>query len=372
MKKIILPILSILTLFASPAPLAKFASAASIRADAGIFSLDDLFAIKDDYLAERSAACNGDPECEGEFVFTTFDPATSSGKYNKYTSLEDFLNSGFLITSINPSVETVKVYYNKDVLGRGDHFSGVEPATDDIAELYIGWLEDDQRDPNTIVPDDLDKSRLEFVEKNLEGIENPGGHLVFAKNVYRDLGNEITIAPDEETELSIKGANLAANTGEKYGYTLFFTVKTLSSTVFTSSANYEACVTSPNYEAGMECRLHYDTNTGGMTYLSVESEAALPPVDESTGLGGVETENPEETDEAPGDSETEIISNSATSLSPVKAPQTGTVKHSPEEAEFATEVTWAHISAIFGALVALSLWCFLQKHSRTRQKAKKS
>ena len=168
---------------------------------------------------------------------------------------------------------------------------------------------------------------------------------------------------------------------------LYFTVN--ASGLIIGLKDYSACINSPDYTEGMECRLMFN-ESGYYSYAAMPPKATTTPDEEPTpdpapnldeptsetpvesGKGAAEeTPEPKEmTEDASTNPELEIISTSyTTSYDPPKTPNTGA--YPAEVCSREINMPW-WIIALISAGNALLIWWFTPNRHHLRQNPQKS
>lgn len=317
--------------------------------------------------AERVATCGDDFECNMNFEFDNLENS------DKYRALNSLLNSQLRITSINPETETIKVlFFDDDMMLR---HMGIEEKLE-LENLYIGWTESW-----------LGHGYYHNFDAPFDD-SMPGVHQLFNSEV-----EDITsIIPWQETELPMLDSNISNNTTGVLYFTIYAKDNMFNAQ---GSVSYANCLSSPDYQEGMECKM-YVSGSQGVSYFPTREPVATetgpfvllnnsesePTTEPETNIEDApviatepdttepdtfrETTTDETADkpnttlsETPEDSEktTKIGNEESSNFSaqPVKAPETGISTATNGDA---TEFPW-WLGAIFALGGLTLLWFFL-------------
>ena len=223
-------------------------SAESINMDTGesIWTLDELTEIEketDEYLL---AQCGEDLGCQREQFYNLMESDP------KYQILNSFQNHLILITSINPSQNTLKVYHqSRDDMTR---WFGMNPDENLLTELRIGW----SNLPDTplivykegYIPTDQTLLPEDF-------------HFAYSADEFSH--GRGWFPAREEVTINVAD-DMSHNTSNIMQYTMV--------SVFSNASggfNYSSCINSPYYHPGMECKAVFSDKTS-LTYLPYDGE----------------------------------------------------------------------------------------------------
>jgi len=277
------------TLFGSLAASSPGAFAETIIDGTTYWTISELKEFDAEIDVEAKAACGEDLRCQRDYRMDM-----SSSQRGKYAAVDRFKNTIFLVTAVNPTTETVKLYYN-DFDEMMWVFNTME--RDPLDELHVFWAEDGVEDDPINVTNNVNI----HVNKIKSGDPAPGIHPLVAW----DKADKGTAFPaNEEVEFSVAGANLADSTNN---FIIF------RGDHFIGITNYGDCINSETYEAGMECRLMYSEK--GRKYVPV-----LPEIEES---------EPEQESE-PALEEPESASEPKSELEPTAVSSTLEIANEPE------------------------------------------
>lgn len=348
-KKLPLLTLSLLTLTtaASSFYLAPSASA-SIFAPNGekVWTLEEVMAGATEIENVLAAECPDDISCQGR-IYSEYTAA--NGLYN---GVQYFHNRSFLVTSINPSAETIKILFHT----KKTTFGNFTPREDTITEARIVWT--DEGSPDIV---------------NTYGGMIPDALPDWAHWVYN--ASRSTQGPDwfpsyTEFEVFVPEADLDLNTNGIMSYTFYSTYSNARGKV-----NYTNCLNSPYYEPGMECHLVFKDINGTVDYVPyLDGRPAYPdsgyvePImePESSGLGSEDSPNIED----PAAIAPAKLTTTEAIQAP-KTPETGAQAYPTEVCSREINLPWWIIVLILAGN-ALLIWWFTPNRQKSRKNAKKS
>lgn len=200
------------------------------------YSVSELLEYKKEYDREAEEVCGVDSICLEELFFSKMDSTEL-----KFQAFNQLMQQQFVVTSINPSEETIKVlFFDEDAMMR---YMGIHESLR-LGELYIGWFDygSDRIFNYSIYTDELFDEAL------------PGAHLIYAQRDNR--GNKIPA--NQEFELYVPGSNLLANRLGVISYAAFADPYFNAMGYF----DYASCLMEPDYVEGTECRLMFSAEEG--------------------------------------------------------------------------------------------------------------
>lgn len=228
-------------------------SAESINVDTGesIWALDELTEIEketDEYLL---AQCGKDLGCQREQFYNLMENDL------KYQILNSFQNHLFLITSVNPSQNTLKAYHqSRDDMTR---WFGMNPDENLLTELRIGWSN---------LPDTpLIVYKEGYIPTN-QALLPEDFHFAYSADEFTH--GQGWFPSREEVEIRAID-DIGQNSLGILQYTMM--------SVFTNASGtfgYSSCINSPYYQPGMECRAVF-SDRSSLTYLPYENGALADP-----------------------------------------------------------------------------------------------
>ena len=273
-----------------------------------------------------------------------------------YRALEEFNMSNFIISSINPSSETISLYFqDEDWMMR---MMGMDESRK-LTEVYAFWLEDGMIGP---AKDTIDIYNYSGDVK--DDIFVDGLHPLISKNEEKD---GVDWFPSRtEVQFSVEGSDLVSN---REG-TIYFTVN--ANGLIIGLKDYSECINSSDYVEGMECRIMFSDS--GLRYMPVYSDVEdlsvdnpisdLEPYSIGRRLGF-------------GEVSADVIYDSATVAtgynivdSRIKAPDTGAYTYPAEVCSKEINMPWWLIVAILAGN-ALLIWWFMPSRQKKYEKMPK-
>ena len=206
--------------------------------------------------AKREEFCQGDRMCEEELPWQQMDEFGGI-----YRALDPYENLRFMLTSVNPSANTVSfLYHDEDkMLSR---MLG-ESVRHDIASIYAVWVDESLGSITSTSSNWLAYGqRAPYHLGTVEEVE-AATHLVFDES-ETELGHG-WFTPNVEREYHVEGSNLIDNTNGQIHFSLNATDGGGHSH---GTLNYSSCLNSPDYTDGMECKLLF-AEDGSSAYFPV-------------------------------------------------------------------------------------------------------
>ena len=204
--------------------------------------------------AKREEFCQGDRMCTEELPWQQMDEFGGI-----YRALDPYENIHFMLTSVNPSVNTVKfLYHDEDkMLGR---MLG-ETVRHDIASIYAVWVDESLGSITTTSNNWLAYGqRAPYHLGTVEEVE-AATHLVFDES-ETELGAG-WFTPNTEREYHVEGSNLIENTNGQIHFSFNATEGGGHSH---GTLDYSSCIKSSEYVTGMECKTMFSED-GSRVYL---------------------------------------------------------------------------------------------------------
>ncbi len=207
-------------------------------------------------------------------IFYTLFSVTSSASAAEYTPILEApdpngMVGGFLITSINPSLETMTLNYTDPMEA---HFKEMGLPTDpiDLTSLYMFWLEPGDKDP------EKDARYTDNYAKQIEdGEPEPDVHVILSRNNNTDGTDWLEIG--KETEFQIKGSHLSS---PDFDGRIFHKLSGSNGVIWSrGSVHISECINSPDYIPGMDCKLMM-RDDGRFVYLPTARKAIEEPTPE--------------------------------------------------------------------------------------------
>ena len=224
-------------------------SAASTYNDREYWTFDEMVAFSKEVKPEWTSFCeNGeyDWECEFNYPIELYEWFHQD---EKHFALELFEWSSFVITSFNPSKNTIKIYYDPNLSGS------------ELDDLLVVWFDGE--------PDYLYQNNI----KNDQKTANT--HLLIE---YLDPIDPMIFPLSTEMEFQMIDY---LDPNEDSYHQIYYNFQTREHGRTSGTYDYSDCVNSPYYQDGMECRAVFSEN--GIFYLPVQ------PITESTTINPTET-----------------------------------------------------------------------------------
>ena len=200
--------------------------------------------------------------------------AVSSASATEYTPILEAPDpngvvGGFLITSINPSLETMTLRYT-DPMEAWFKEMGIPSDPIELTSLYMFWLEPGKNNP------EKDARYTDNYAKQIEnGETEPGVHAILARNNNTDGTDWLEVG--KETEFQIKGSNLSS---PDFDGRIFHKLSGNNEVIWSKgSVHISECINSPDYVPGMDCKLMM-RDDGRFVYLPTARKAIEEPIPE--------------------------------------------------------------------------------------------
>ena len=342
MKKISITLLG-LTMCFSHVILAGNSAFAMYKApDATWWTVQELLDFKEQIKQEEFEICGQNQSCKEELFFTNLESEDT-----RYQALEMMLQSRFVVTSINPGQEKIKViYFDEDPMLKR---MGIEEH-DPLNHIFMAWFNQDnsaitnysyQYPYQNQFPDDI--------------------HLLYIGD-KESFGNG-NFPSNQEFELPIHQTSLANN------HLASIKVATFANQYNSmGQANYLSCTREPDYTIGVECRIMYSTEQGPRYFPPRETIEQVQSSSDVSSNEGPATLGSETLDNTQL-SNSEDNLNGLTSASPrnenesantIKTPETGTLTN---ECNKVIEFPW-WLALLLMLGNATLLWLFWPKNQK--------
>ena len=291
-KKIIL----FLTAFASGAGfITAPVSAKETRNGIDYWTVSEMREFMRETDAEFATLCGDDGRCKQDLLY---ERAETDGKYR---ALESFEMEKLIVSSINPTKETIKLYYQDEdrmlsfMLGRHE--------TSSIEDFYMLWVEEWLGNPFKNGSWLTYGERYPYFLGDAATVES-ASHLMIDEDKNRNGAGWFT--PNIEREYSVSGSNLADNSVRMFYYSLLESNGGRTNGV----KDYRSCFKDTDYESGMECRYLFGSD-GVSRYFPFNPESTTTPTGSTTEADRDETNDATEADsstktDTPASSDTEV------------------------------------------------------------------
>ena len=223
------------------------------------WSVKEMMAIKTEVEKEESDACGDDYFCRQDWSYEQLD------SNNKYRALENFQMDKLIPTLINPSTNTIKLFYqNEDSMLT--HMLG-RPQESQIEDFYMLWVEEQLGNPLQNGSWLTYGERYPYFLGDHASVES-ASHLMIDEDKDRNGANWFT--PNVEREYTITNSNLSDNTVRRFYYSLLEENGGRTNGVKDYSSCFDA-----DYHEGMECRYMYGED-GSSRYFPFEPVSNNP------------------------------------------------------------------------------------------------
>ncbi|MBR2725447.1 hypothetical protein IKE97_02300 [Candidatus Saccharibacteria bacterium] len=231
--------------------------------------------------SDFSAMCGDDSYCKEDLLY---ERARTDGKYR---ALENFMWEKLILSSINPTEEIIKVYY-QDEDRMLDYRLG-QSEVHSMEDFYMLWVEEWLGNPLR------DASWLSYGERypyflsDAATVES-ASHLMIDEDKDRNGAGWFT--PNVEREYLVAGSGLGNNTVQMLYYSLLESNGGRTNGV----KDYRSCFEGTDYEPGMECRYLFGSD-GISRYFPFTPEVSSPDntTTENASNGSTETSDTDET-----------------------------------------------------------------------------
>lgn len=189
--------------------------------------------------AEFASICGEDGFCKDELLY---ERAEADGKYR---ALETFEMEKLILSSINPSTNTVKLFYQDE--DRVFNYMHGHPKTNRIEDFYMLWVEEWLGNPYQNGSWLTYGERYPYFLGDAATVES-ASHLMIDEDKDRNGADWFT--SNIEREYAVTGSNLNDNTAQRFYYSLLESNGGRTNGV----KDYHSCFKDTDYEPGMECR----------------------------------------------------------------------------------------------------------------------
>ncbi len=271
-KPLSLSILSVCWLIGSLVP--NFASAASSEE---YWTLEEMQKLNTEVQAEIKTACadTDDFMCADSYLWSKADSDPI------YRALMNYRAEYLMLTAFNPERETLKLFYDTQSI------PAWENSDPTLSDLYIAQFEKGYFEGGFYI----------FLER---GQEVPGTNILLNKRKSLDDSDWLPFY----TEVEFDAPGLSAASSMRPEILLFY--RTVSNVSYVLQFNIQSCLTSPDYQPGMECRAVFGASRTFYLPFAVETGPEPEPETETEVETKTETElEPEESESPESESELE-------------------------------------------------------------------
>lgn len=203
------------------------------------WSIEEMNELYYQFEAEKDVICGQDRDCRRDLGYER------SEVDKQYAALQAYSMSSMVLSSINPSQNTVRLYF-RDIDFMAMEMEG-EERHNPLTEAYVAWLDHDYAGQD-----------YTFVDAMRQDLHPVGLHEIYKADVNSHGENWIPV--ETEVEISAPDAELELNDSKMI---MLFALNAPTSVL--SWVYYSSCIDSPNYQSGMECRRMYSEN--GYVYV---------------------------------------------------------------------------------------------------------
>ena len=349
------------------------ASAKEVKDGINYWSLTEMADFKTAIDAEDEIVCADDYACREDLHFRRLDTG------GQYWALEVFEMERFIVSSINPSTDTIKLYYQDEdkMLSRIYGY----PMQIGVKDFYLLWVEEGLGDPFSQGGWLMYGQRYPYFLGDKETVE-AATHILIDENQTTSGYGWFT--PNEEREYSVAGGNLANNTTHAFYFSLLGTDNGRMDGIRDYSSCFEASL---GYQDGMECKIMFGED-GMTTYLPTGSpreevgssndtspltDPIIEPVADTNSLDQSPTSQTG-TETATVSTETIASSNETTiSNAEITTPNTGENGHEFSNPDYSSDnpsFPW-WLGMILTLSLATLIWLFWPSTSKTPKSHKK-
>lgn len=229
--------LGLMGLFALSSPPA---SAKEVKDGISYWSVTEMADFKTALDAEEQAICEDDYECRENLHYKRLDLG------GQYMALEVFEMERFIVSSINPGAEIIKLYYQDEdrMLSRIYGY----PVQIGVKDFYLLWVEESIGNPVEQGGWLMYGQRYPYFLGEKSAVEAATHILVDENQTTSGYG---WFTPNEEREYSVAGSELINDTA----HMLYFSLLGTDNGRMDGLRDYSSCFEpSQGYQVGMECK----------------------------------------------------------------------------------------------------------------------
>ncbi len=288
-KPLSLSILSVCWLIGSLVP--NFASATSSEE---YWTLEEMQKLNTEVQAEIKTACadTDDFMCADSYLWSKADSDPI------YRALMNYRAEYLMLTAFNPERETLKLFYDTQSI------PAWESSDPTLSDLYIAQFEKGYFEGGFYI----------FLERGQEVL---GTNILLNKRKSLDDSDWLPFY----TEVEFDAPGLSAASSMRPEILLFY--RTVSNVSYVLQFNIQSCLTSPDYQPGMECRAVFGASRTFYLPFAVETGPESESETETEVETKTETElEPEESESPESEPELESETSETEPESPVAEPTT--------------------------------------------------
>ncbi|MBR3157365.1 hypothetical protein IKF20_03020 [Candidatus Saccharibacteria bacterium] len=312
-------ILIIVAVLVSSIALGMPTSAKEVRNGVDYWTVSEMREFMLETEAEFSTLCGNDGNCKRDLLYERAETD------HKYRALENFEMEKLILSSVNPSNNTIKVYYQDEDKMHSYMFG--HQKTSSIEDFYMLWVEEWLGNPFKNGSWLTYGERYPYFLGDAATVES-ASHLMIDEDKERNGSEWFT--PNIEREYLVKNSNLNDNTARMFYYSLLESNGGRTNGI----KDYRSCFKDTDYEPGMECRYLFGSD-GVSRYFPFNPESTATPTANTT------EPSPEVTNDAvETNSDTKVDSPTNSSKEKI------TVKDSPTTNKKATDQATASVLSV--------------------------
>ena len=300
------------SLAATISPPHAFATGESEISLDNYWSFSEILELKTNLEAEAREKCGEDYECRVEYRGQQIRDRYQAD--SRYLLVAQIIDTKFQVTGINPTAETVTVYYNDENMEDWEFTR--EESHYYLKDMYLAWAEAGYPDMRNSQVSFNDGGRNRYgpiyVADANNGATTEKVHLVFAHRPSDGNPTDSWLEYGKENVLNVAGSNLADDTSHMLHFAAY-AYEGYSVVGAVAYSNFAA-----NYRPGMEYKLMYDKNNFYEYWVPQyvgSQESAEDPTEEPIDPTDEPAENPTEGPTKPAE---DPISSEEPSSSPIE------------------------------------------------------
>lgn len=239
-----IPILTLTSLMGSTFNFAPPANA--VGEDSPYWSFSEILELEKETTAAAHASCGASFQCERDYLSQlVWDHYEDDPRYMLVNAIR---HSQFRVTRINPTAETVSIYYHDEDY-MDSEYTG-EEIYSHLKGLYMVWADEPSLVPMNMLYLTDGKMGFQYVVDMDNGTLPDGIHVVFS-HTTSDGSPSAWLTSGEESVLNAAGSNLANNPSNRLYYSVY------SDGDFNAMSIVDYDMFMRDYEPGMEYQLMF-------------------------------------------------------------------------------------------------------------------
>ena len=266
LSSILIPALAGITILSSPPVSAK-----EVKDGINYWSVTEMADFKAALDAETEAICEDDYDCRENLHYKRLDLG------GQYMALEVFEMERFIVSSINPDAEIIKLYYQDEdkMLSRIYGY----PVQIGVKDFYLLWVEESIGNPVEQGGWLMYGQRYPYFLGEKSAVE-AATHILIDENQTTSGYGWFT--PNEEREYSVAGSELINDTA----HMLYFSLLGTDNGRMDGLRDYSSCFEpSLGYQIGMECKAMFGED-GLIAYFPTGTPKEITVQDNSDQASG--------------------------------------------------------------------------------------